>query len=101
MSAMENAYTHHHMRQVHNSGLVIGTIIGSSVVTLLAAIAIVISTPRLLLNPLNLTSELTVNQEDPQAPQLGPAAQKANEVLSDTQSSAGPLVRKAPSSLQR
>jgi hypothetical protein len=89
MSDMEQVYSHHHMVHVHHNGIIIGTIIGSCAVTLLAAIALVSARPGLALHPLNFTSQIGVQTEDTQSPQPGLAASSLTTALPQNQGSAG------------
>lgn len=90
---MEQVYSHHHMAQAHHSGLVIGTLVGSCVVTLFAAVAIVTASPRLVLHPLSFTSEISVQPNTIQSSELGPAVSVTNNQLFNSRSLIGPGIR--------
>ncbi len=81
---MEQVYSHHHMAQVHHHGLIIGTLVGSCVVTLFVAVAVVIASPQILLHPLSLTTAISV-QPETSPTELGSAATTANNHLLSTQ----------------
>jgi len=95
MSDMEQVYSHQHVAQAHHSGLIIGTLAGSLVVTVFVAIAAVAVSPRLLLHPLSLTSEISVQPQTNQNAELGPAASLANSRLLAPQSSYGSAAQTA------
>jgi hypothetical protein len=75
------AYTHHHIRHAHHTGIVLGVVIGSSAVVLFAAITITIARPRLLLHPLSVSNELNLQPSTSQTPQVGPAASSTSTIF--------------------
>ncbi len=58
---MDQQYSHHHVKEAHHTGLIIGTIAGSTTVAFIAAIAMVIYSPKLIINPFSFTSQVKVN----------------------------------------
>lgn len=82
IDTMEQAYSHHHIQQAHHSGIVIGTIVGSCAVTLLAALALITASPRVILHPLSLSSKLSVKEDASHTTKLGAAGQQASSGIS-------------------
>lgn len=70
MSRMQQIYSQHHLKQAHHHGLVAGTLLGSLAVTVVIAVATVVASPELILNPLSFTSKLT-NQQPAESAQPG------------------------------
>ena len=77
---MEQTYSHHHLTDAQHSGLVIGAIAGSTLVVVIVAVAVVISSPGLIIHPLNFKSQITVQpQKSSQSVTSGPAATLAQD----------------------
>ncbi len=90
ISYMEQAYSHHHVQQAHHTGIVIGTIIGSCAVTFLAALALISTSPKAVLHPFNLTSQITIKDDTKNGTQLGATGQSLFSDFRGSQRSAGP-----------
>jgi hypothetical protein len=89
-------YTHNdHLSHAHNTGLVIGTLVGACAVSVFMALAVVVASPHLLLHPLDFTSELSVRskQSVPTDGTVGPAA--SSGASSNTLGVAGPAAQAA------
>lgn len=82
MADMNIAEAHAHATNRHHEGLVLGTILGSCVVTTFAAVVMAITNPSVILHPSKFTSELSVNSSSSQqAATAGVAADSAQSVF--------------------
>jgi hypothetical protein len=59
----DGAMAHHHVVQAHQSGLIIGTIVGSTATMCLVALVIAVSSPSSILHPLSLRSNLSAKAQ--------------------------------------
>jgi len=76
---MEHKYSHHHMVHAHNTGLVIGTIVGSCVITFVIAAVVAGSNPKVIMHPLSFASDITFKStQSNNAKELGVVGAKSN-----------------------
>lgn len=85
---MENTYSHDHLVHAHHTGIIIGSIVGSCAITLIAAISLVASSPKIALEPLNIRSGVAIRSEAGNV-QSGVAAYEAAFVTSQAHDAPG------------
>lgn len=78
---MNDLDAHLHAKHRHHEGIVIGTIIGSCVVTTFAAIVMAIANPSVILHPNRLTSELSTKNVASTSGTPGTASQQAQSAF--------------------
>jgi len=87
---MEHKYNHHHMVHSHNTGLAIGTIIGSCVITFVIAVVVASNNPKVIMHPLSFSSDITFKSTQPlNAKELGVVAAKSSSYFITAQPTTG------------
>lgn len=61
---MDQPYSHHHLKHAHHTGIILGAVVGSCTVTLVAAVAFVAASPKVLFHPLGIASSVASSAED-------------------------------------